>query len=169
MVAIFWLMGVWPMIYACLMFLDGQMQNIPAWPFFIGSNFLGLLWLMPYFLFRQRSQTFDGKEDRWLTLLDRRSTGVVLLMVTLFLIFYALLTGDWEEFIYQFQHLTFVHLITLDFLLMGLVFPLTSLFPDDMARHGQWNLRRFWAIALVPLFGPLFYLCSRPPLQSNKN
>ncbi|MEB3209926.1 MAG: hypothetical protein VKL39_01165, partial [Leptolyngbyaceae bacterium] len=95
--------------------------------------------------------------------------GVVLLMVTLFLIFYALLTGDWEEFIHQFQQRTFVHLITLDFILIGLVFPLTSLFPDDMARHGQWNLRRFWAIALVPLFGPLLYLCGRPSLQSNKN
>ncbi|WP_197672415.1 MULTISPECIES: hypothetical protein [Fischerella] len=32
---IFWLMGVWPMIYGCLMFADGRMQNLRAWPYFI--------------------------------------------------------------------------------------------------------------------------------------
>ncbi|MDZ8054964.1 MAG: hypothetical protein RMX68_033145 [Aulosira sp. ZfuVER01] len=36
---IFWLMGIWPTIYACLMFTDGRMQNFRAWPYFIGSNF----------------------------------------------------------------------------------------------------------------------------------
>ncbi|HEY9708066.1 MAG TPA: hypothetical protein V6D48_07655 [Oculatellaceae cyanobacterium] len=47
---------------------------------------------------------------------------------------------------------------------MSLIFPLTSLFDDDMARRGLNDSRIFWAVALVPLFGPLVYLCLRPPL-----
>lgn len=30
LLAIFWMMGIWPMIYACLMFADGRMQNLGA-------------------------------------------------------------------------------------------------------------------------------------------
>jgi hypothetical protein len=47
---------------------------------------------------------------------------------------------------------------------MGLIFPLTSLFDDDMARRGVQDSRIFWSVALVPLFGPLVYLCLRPSL-----
>lgn len=43
---IFCLMGVWPMIYACLMFADDRMQNFRAWPYFIGSNFTGVICLL---------------------------------------------------------------------------------------------------------------------------
>ena len=32
-VALFYIMGVWPMIYGCLLFFDGREQKIPAWPF----------------------------------------------------------------------------------------------------------------------------------------
>lgn len=167
LVAIFWLMGVWPMIYACLLFADGHMQKLPAWPFFVGANALGMLWLMPYFLFRQRQQTFAGEKDRWLAWLDRRSTGVWLLAIATLLMLYALVTGDWSDFAQQFQHRPFVHLITLDWLSMGLVFPVATLFPDDMARRGLQSRWIFWAVALVPLYGPLLYLCLRPPLQQD--
>lgn len=34
-----------------------------------------------------------------------------------------------------------------------------------MARRGLKNPQLFWLTALIPLFGPLIYLCLRPPLQ----
>ena len=164
LLAVFWLMGVWPMIYACLMFADGQMQPFPAWPFFVGSNLTGVICLLPYLLVRRRNPTFYGKKDRWLSWLDRRSTGVGLLMAAIALIAFALITGNWADFWAQFRTHAFVHLITLDFCLMGVIFPITSLLDDDMQRRGAYSPGRFWAIALVPLFGPLLYLCWRPPL-----
>jgi len=164
LLAIFWLMGVWPMIYACLMFADGRMQPFPAWPFFVGSNLTGVICLLPYLLVRQRNQSFSGKKDRWLDLLERRSTGIGLLGTAIALIAYAVTTGDWHEYVAQFHSRAFVHLITLDFCLMGLIFPLTPLLDDDMQRRGVYRADRFWAIALVPLFGPLLYLCWRPTL-----
>lgn len=164
LMAIFWMMGVWPMIYACLMSADGRMQPFPAWPFFVVSNLVGVIGLIPYLLVRQRNATFCGKKDFWLDLLDRRSTGVALLLTTLTLIAIAIAVGNWSDYVRQFYSYAFVHLITLDFCLMGLIFPLTSLLDDDMQRRGGYRPGRFWAIALVPLFGPLLYLCWRPAL-----
>lgn len=162
---IFCLMGVWPMIYAGLMFADGRMQNLRAFPYFLGSNFTGVLTLLPYFLLRQRNQEFYGEKDDWLDLVDRQSTGQTLLVITIILLAWAIVAGDWEDYWYQFQTEPFVQLISLDFCLMCLAFPLTSLFDDDLARRGIQDSRVFWAVASVPLFGPLVYLCLRPELE----
>ena len=162
--AIFSLMGVLPMVYACLMFVDGRMQTFRAWPYFVGSNFTGVICLLPYLLFRRCNQAFEGEQDKWLQLFDRRSTGVALLVSAIALIIYAVVMGDWEDYVQQFRTQPFVHLISLDFCLMCLIFPITSLFDDDMARRNIYSTRLFWSVALVPLFGPLVYLCVRPPL-----
>lgn len=162
--AIFWLMGVWPMIYACLMFADGRMQKFRAWPYFIGSNGTGVICLMPYLILRESNQEFYGKKDKWLRILDRRLTGFVLLFSTMGLLAYAVIAGDWGDYVQQFQTRHFVHLISLDFCLMSLIFPLTSLFDDDMARRDLNDSQIFWVVALIPLFGPLVYLCTRPHL-----
>ncbi|MBD1926746.1 DUF2834 domain-containing protein [Trichocoleus sp. FACHB-90] len=165
--SIFWLMGVWPMIYACLMFADGKMQNFRVWPYFIGSNGIGVICLIPYLILRKSNQDFDSRKDYLLKILDSRLTGIFLVLSTIGLLSYAILVGDWADYIQQFQTRTFVHLISLDFCLMCLTFPLTSLFDDDMARRGLKDSRIFWAVALVPLFGPLTYLCLRPSLPEN--
>ena len=162
--AIFSLMGVWPMIYACLMFADGRMQNFRAWPYFLGSNGTGVICLMPYLILRQSNQEFYGKQDWLIRALDKRSTGVTLLLTAIACFAYAILAGDWGDYVQQFQTRAFVQLISLDFCLMCLIFPITSLFDDDMARRGIRDSRIFWAVALVPLFGPLLYLCFRPRL-----
>lgn len=167
--AIFCLMGVWPMIYAGLMFADGRMQKFRAWPYFLGSNFTGVICLLPYLIFRTSNQEFYGKKDKWLRILDRRSTGVSLLVGTIGIFAYAILAGDWGDYVQQFQTRHFVHLISLDFCLMCLIFPLSSLFDDDMARRGLKDSRIFWAVALIPLFGPLVYLCLRPPLPETSS
>jgi hypothetical protein len=48
---------------------------------------------------------------------------------------------------------------------------LSALFPallsDDMARRGMQDNTAFWAVTLVPLFGPLAYLCTRKSLPEN--
>jgi hypothetical protein len=162
--AIFWLMGIWSMIYGCLMFVDGRMQPFRAWPYFVGSNFTGVMCLLPYLIFRQSNQKFDGQKDIVLEFFDRQSTGWGLLASAVALIAYAVVAGDWQDYVQQFQTRAFVHLISLDFCCMALIFPITSLFSDDMARRGLKDQRIFWAVALVPLFGPLLYLCLRPQL-----
>jgi hypothetical protein len=165
LMSILGLMGVWPMIFACLMFADGRTQKIRAFPYFIGANATGVLCLLPYLLLRRSHQAFWGEKDQWLIWFDSRRMGIALLVTTIALFAYALLAGDWRDFVQQWHTRAFVHLISLDFCLMCLIFPITSLFDDDMARRGWQNSKIFWAVALVPLWGPLLYLCCRPPLK----
>jgi hypothetical protein len=164
LMAIFWLMGVWPMIYACLMFADGKMQDFRVWPYFIGSNGIGVICLIPYLILRKSNPKFTAQKGNLLKILDSRLTGLALLLITIVLVGYAINAGNWGEYVEQFQSTEFVHLISIDFGLMCLIFPLTSLFDDDIARRGIKDARIFWAVAIVPLFGPLAYLCLRPNL-----
>jgi hypothetical protein len=109
-VAIFLLMGVWPMIFSCLMFADGRMQKIPAWPYFIASNFTGVICLLPYLILRQSNQEHIDQKDDLIKILDARSTGIALLVSTIGLVSYAILFGDWQEYTQQFQNIHFCSL-----------------------------------------------------------
>jgi hypothetical protein len=164
-VTLFSLMGVWPMVYACLMFIDERMQDISAWPSFLASNGSGVIGMIPYLLLRESNQEFSGQKDFWLERLDSRQTGIVLSLITAGLLAYAMLAGDWGDFVRQWHSSRFIHLMSWDFCLMWLVFP--SLLGDDMARRGLQDYRIFWAVALVPLLGALAYLCLRPPLPES--
>lgn len=162
-VSLFNIMGVWPMIYSCLLFIDGT-QKIPAWPFAAFSFGVGAFALLPYLALREPSTEFLQGKNAFLKLLDSRLTGVALTIGTVILVGYGLLNGDWGNFIQQWQTSRFIHVMSWDFCLLCLLFP--ALLGDDMARRGLKNPQLFWLTALVPLFGPLIYLCVRPPLPA---
>ncbi len=161
-ISLFNIMGIWPMIYGCLMFIDGRDQKIPAWLFAVGSFGVGAFALLPYLALREANQKFTGSKNIFLKIQDSRWLGAALTIGTLVLLSFGLLKGDWADFIQQWQTSRFIHVMSLDFCLLCLLFP--ALLGDDMARRGLKNPALFWAVALVPLVGPLLYLCSRPPL-----
>lgn len=162
--SLFALIGVWLMIYSCLLFIDGRMQKIPFWPFVLASAGSGVIGLIPYLALREANQEFSGRKDAFLQLLDSRSTGIFLALFTIGLLAYGLLAGDWGDFIRQFQSDRFINGMSLAFCLFCLLFP--TVLGDDLARRGFLsNSQLFWVIALVPLLGPLAYLCWRPPLR----
>ena len=164
--SLFALVGIWLQIYSCLLFIDGRMQKLPFWPFALASVGSGVIGLMPYLALREENQQFSGQKDAFLKLLDSRSTGIVLALFTLGLLAFGLLAGDWFDFMQQFQSDRFINGMSLAFCLFCLLFP--SVLSDDMARRGFNNPQVFWAVALVPLLGPLAYLCVRPPLQDSQ-
>ncbi|MEH2312986.1 MAG: DUF2834 domain-containing protein [Nostoc sp.] len=161
-IALFNLMGIWPLIYSAVVFIDGRGQKIPAWLFAIASFAVGIFALLPYLALREPNNKFVGKKNALLKLLDSRVTGVVLTVATVILIAYGLTGGDWGNFVQQWQTNRFINVMSLDFCLLCLLFP--ALLGDDMARR-SWNPQFFWLITLIPLFGPLIYLSVRPPLQ----
>lgn len=162
--SLFSLIGVWIQVYSCVLFFDGRMQKIPFWPFALASLGSGVIGLIPYLALREANQEFSGNKDGWLKLLDSRSTGVILTVFTLGLLIFGFLAGDWGDFIDQFQSDRFINGMSLAFCLFCLLFP--TVLGDDMARRGFLsNSQLFWLIALVPLLGPLAYLCWRPPLR----
>lgn len=163
--SLFSLIGVWILIYSSLLFFDGRMQPIPFYPFAILSLGTGVIGLIPYLALREPNTEFTGTKDLWLTLLDSRATGIILMLFTLGLLIYALLAGDWEEFWLLFKSDRFVNGMSLAFCLFCLLFPLVL--GDDMNRRGYLrDSQLFWLIALVPLFGPLIYLSWRSPIRT---
>jgi hypothetical protein len=163
LISLFSLIGIWILIYSCLIFSDGRMQRLPAWLFVLASLGTGILSLIPYLALRQPNQAFTGSKDAWLALLDSRSTGVILTVSTVVLLGYGTLLGDWSAFAYEFQTNRFVHGMSLAFCLFCFLFPNPTLLDDDKARRGLTTNTQNWG-NWIPLLGALFYLCSRPPL-----
>lgn len=162
-IALFNIMGVWPMIYACLVFIDGRGQKVPAWPFATFSFGVGAFALLPYLGLRTPSPEFVGQKNALIKILDSRITAILLSVGAIILVFYGITQGNWDDFVQQWQTSRFIHVMSLDFCLLCLLF--SSLVEDDMARRGMTdNKGLFWLTALVPLFGALVYLCVRKPL-----
>ncbi|MEG3905023.1 DUF2834 domain-containing protein [Microcoleus sp. B4-C5] len=161
-VALFNLMGVWPLIYSCVLFADGRGQKIPAWLFATLSFGVGAVALLPYLALREPNPEFPGQKNIFLKILDSRFTGFFLTLAAVGLVAFGLTNGDWSDFIGQWQTSRFIHVMSLDFCMLGLLFP--ALLGDDMTRRGMQSSTAFWAVTLVPLFGPLAYLCTRKPL-----
>ncbi|AVH70374.1 DUF2834 domain-containing protein [Nostoc sp. 'Lobaria pulmonaria (5183) cyanobiont'] len=162
-IALFNLMGIWPLIYSAVVFIDGRGQKIPAWLFSTASFAVGAFALLPYLALREPNNQFLGQKNTLLKLLDSRVTGFVLTVATVILVAYGLRAGDWGSFVQEWQTNRFINVMSLDFCLLCLLFP--TLLGDDMARRGWKNPQFFWLITLIPLFGPLVYLSVRPPLQ----
>ncbi|MBD2410285.1 DUF2834 domain-containing protein [Nostoc calcicola FACHB-389] len=161
-IALFNLMGIWPVIYSAIVSIDGRGQKIPGWLFAIASFAVGAFALLPYLALREPNQKFVGKKNTLLKLLDSRVTGFILSVASVILVAYGLTGGDWVNFVQQWQTNRFIHVMSLDFCLLCLLFP--TLVGDDMARRGWKNPQLLWITALIPLFGALIYLCVRPPL-----
>ncbi|MEP6488060.1 DUF2834 domain-containing protein [Microcoleus vaginatus GB2-A3] len=161
-VALFYIMGVWPLIYSCVLFADGRGQKIPAWLFATLSFGVGAFALLPYLALREANPEFPGHKNIFLKILDSRFTAIFLTLGAAALVAFGLTKGDWSDFIWQWQTSRFIHVMSLDFCMLCLLFP--ALLGDDMARRGMQNSTAFWAVTLVPLFGPLAYLCTRKPL-----
>jgi hypothetical protein len=163
-IALFNIMGVWPMIYACLLLLDGRGQKIPAGLFVAASFGVGAFALLPYLALRQPNPSFAGEKTALLKLLDSRWTGAILAAGAVGLLIYGLTAGDWSDFIQQWRTDRFIHVMSLDFVLLCLLFP--SVLGDDMSRRGLNDRRIFWLVSLIPLVGAVGYLVGRPPIAS---
>lgn len=161
-VALFNIMGIFPILYSCLLLIDGRMQKIRAYPFALASFGVGAFALLPYLALREPNQTFTGRKTLLLKALDSRWLGILLLLGISGLLVYGLTQGDWQDFGQQWQTSRFIHVMSLDFCLLCLLFPL--LLRDDMARRGLADPRLFWAVSLVPLLGAAAYVALRPPL-----
>ena len=160
LVSLFNLMGLLPVIYSCLIYLDGRCQKISAWPFAIACFAVGGFALLPYLAIRNDAPQFKGSLNRWLGFWDARLVGVAVTVAFGAIAFAGFSHGDWNVFIHEWQTRRFVNVMSLDFVLLVLCLP--ALIGDDMKRRGIQNRTLVWAITFLPIVGPLVYLCLRP-------
>jgi hypothetical protein len=163
-VNLFNIMGVLPLMYACVLYTDGRGQKLPAWAFVGGSFALGAFALMPYLILREPNPSFVGPKNWIIKFWDSRWTALGIAAAAVTLLTLGVSQGDWADFGAQWQTSRFIHVMSLDFCLLSCLFP--TLLGDDMARRGWSSPKIFWAVSLVPLFGPLVYLVLRPRLNA---
>ncbi|UBF28393.1 DUF2834 domain-containing protein [Kovacikia minuta CCNUW1] len=164
-VALFNIMGILPLIYSAVLFMDGRGQKIRAWIFATASFAVGAFALLPYLALREPNPSFSGRKNWFIKLLDSRWFGIALAFGAIGLVVYGFSQGNWADFVQQWRTSRFIHVMSLDFCLLCLLFP--SLLGDDMARRGLKDDRIFWAVSLVPLLGAVTYLSLRPPLPED--
>lgn len=163
-VALFNLMGIWPMVYGAVLLADGCGQRVRAWPFLAGSFAVGAFALLPYGALRDRNPTFGGNLSRTLRFWDSRGLAIALNLGAIALLAYGFAWGDWGDFLQQWRTSRFIHVMSLDFVALSFLFP--ALLPDDLARRGMDQNSWLWrAIVWLPLLGPLTYLMARSPLM----
>jgi len=166
-VSLFNLMGIWPVLYSALVILDGRSQSFPAWPFAVASFGVGAFALLPYLALRRPSQTASAALSWQLKLLESRWLGVLAVAAIVALVGYGIAGGDlgsnWDKFVAQWQTSRFIHVMSLDFVLLCLLVP--ALLGDDMARReaSPW----FWLTAALPMLGLALYVSLRPPLEQS--
>jgi hypothetical protein len=155
---------VLPLLYASVLYLDGRVQKLPAWAFSAASFGVGAFALIPYMALREPNGTFSGEKNGLLKIMDLRWTGGLIAIATLTLLIYGFVNGNWNDFVQQWQTSKFIRVMSLDFCLLCLLFPV--LLEDDMTRRGLDDRRIFWAVTLVPLLGAVAYITLRPPIKA---
>jgi hypothetical protein len=162
-VALFNAMGVWPLVYCGVLFADGDDRRLKAWPFAIASFAVGAFALLPYLMLRTPHKTWSGVKSWGLKAWDSRWIGVLGLGGAIACLGFGLIQGNWVNFVQQWQTSRFIHVMSLDFCLLSLLFP--TLVRDDLARRGMDDSPLFW-LTILPLLGPCVYLIMRSSLGS---
>jgi hypothetical protein len=161
-VALFNLMGIWPIIYTSILLFDGRGQKIPAWPFVVASFGVGAFALLPYLALRQPNPEFTGEKSWLLKILDSRWLALSVALGALALVAYGLIGGDWADFANEWYSSKFINVMSLDFCLLCLLFPFVM--QDDSERRQISDNSWFHWIVWVPLLGALVYLLGRSPI-----
>ena len=164
-ITIFYLMGIFPIVYAALILFDRNQQISPT-TFVICSFGVGAFALLPYLILRQRDRSWNGHKTWLQKILDSRLTAIITSVAVIVLITWGITQGDWSDFAAQWQTSQFIHVMSLDFLILCCLF--IAILEDDQIRRGIDN-SLLKTVALLPLFGVLIYWCLRPQLPDTAN
>ncbi|MBD3351719.1 MAG: DUF2834 domain-containing protein, partial [Candidatus Lokiarchaeota archaeon] len=104
------LMGIFPLAFAAMLLIDQRGQNLPSWPFVIGSFILGAFVLTVYFAFRTPNKGIIPEKDKTIKKADKKSNGIALIIISTFLVVWAALTGDWNDYITKFTTNGFINI-----------------------------------------------------------
>jgi hypothetical protein len=176
--SLFYVMGLWPLMYTALLIPAAKNKTVPAMPFVALSYGIGAFGLLPFMaLWRpdgtverlppsaEETQGFSnvitkGMENRWV------AYGI--LAGVLYCITVAATAGgvQWRDFGTLFFMSRFVHVTTVDFMTLTLLAPFWM---ENDAKLRSWDGVGTWKMACLqclPVVGPAAYLALRPLRRS---
>lgn len=156
LLAMFTLLGLYPLTFACML-LRHDDRKVPAWPFVLVSFALGVFALLPYYILT--SATHAGSHDLRLSEKLRRTaesqtTHAVLFVLTLGVMVWGLLAGDFGVYAEAFRTSHFVNVMTLDFGLLTLL----SVYAIYTGSRRRSLPQAMALLGLIPILGLLVYV-----------
>lgn len=155
--AVFVMFGMWSLLLAALILLDGWYQRLPAWPFALSMMVLGPSMVLLYQLFRQDHGQPWRTRNRLENLARVKCLGLVIMLITVAALWegYA---GDLHRLWQQFCTDYFTHAMLVDEMLFLL---LTPILVHQDCRRQQRNPAWVWGSLLLPIVGGCAYLMTR--------
>lgn len=156
-VALFSLMGVWPMLFAAMLAFDTTEQKVWRWPFIVGAFALGAFALLPYLVLRRWGVARRSGHTGLLRVLGSR--WFALLCTLLSVVFTALfLGGGLGDFRALFRDDQFTYVMSFDFIACTIAGVLLSLEDSVLRPHTP-----SWRWSLASAIGVGFRLFVAPP------
>ncbi|PQP80687.1 hypothetical protein C0Q44_25980 [Paenibacillus sp. PCH8] len=166
LLTVFSWLGIFPAVYACMLLRTSAKERsarVRAWPFVLLSFGLGAFALLPYYAWSSSKNRGSGyerlhfgrqRESGFGRIAANKLTHIILLLLTLGTAFYAVTQGHPDVFMEAFKQSSFVHIMTIDFIILTLL-SIVAIFRDAEAsrRSPVWV-----AAGIVPIVGPLIYL-----------
>ena len=140
--ALFYVLGLLPVIYASLLLPSGKSGNgVPAWPFVSLSMFLGAFGLLPYFALWQpcaRRRDVLGSQSKLTRFLESKANAAVVLasLAGLTAMVATASSSDWSGYLSLFGKSRFTHVSSLDFCVLTLMAPF---WVYNDAEQRQWK------------------------------
>lgn len=161
-IAIFCIMGIFPIVYAAFILFDSNKGKISPYPFAIAAFGLGAFSLLPYLALRPANFT-ETKEKNWLLkILDSRFLAISSSLGIIIFLVWGITNGDWSNFLIQRQNSQFVKIMSIDFCVLASLLP--ALVASDLERRAVESKKFVYLATFIPILGTLIYWCSRPQL-----
>lgn len=144
LLAMFSLLGVWPAVFAILL-LRSDRGSVSAWPFVLGSFALGAFSLLPYFILNRKVERANRIPVKLQRFLSSNVLALILILLTVFLMVYGVLSREPGVYETAFLESNFVHVMTIDFVV------LTSLSILALRDRDQVT----GLAGVIPIIGPL--------------
>ncbi len=123
-IALFSLLGLWPLAFAGRLSAELRARPLPAWPFVLGSMVLGGFALLPYFMLRPTPPP-SRDPGRWLRWLQHPAYLPVLGLLGVAMAAWGLLAGDLRGFADAFRSEQLIQVMSLDFIALTIMSGLT--------------------------------------------
>jgi hypothetical protein len=169
LLTVFSWLGIFPAVYACMLLRTSARERngrVPTWPFVLLSFGLGVFALLPYYAWSSSTNRASGyhsfhfgrqRESGIGRVAAHKLTHVILLLMALGTAFYAVTQGHPDVYMEAFKQSSFVHIMTIDFVLLTLLSIIAIYRDADASRRSiAWS-----AAGIIPIVGPLFYLLTR--------